>query len=103
VLILPSLEEGLPLVLPQAMACGTPVIVSEATGAADLFTDGIEGFIVPCRNPAAIREKIEWMISNPTAREEMSMAALSRIRSLGGWNRYTETAIKIYSSLLKPS
>jgi glycosyltransferase involved in cell wall biosynthesis len=104
VLVLPSLEEGLPLVVPQAMACGTPVIVSEATGAADLFTDGIEGFIVPCRNPTAIREKIEWMMSNPTAREEMSRAALSRIRSLGGWNEYTKTAMGIYSSLLnRPS
>jgi len=97
---MPSLEEGLPLVLGQAMACGTPVIASEATGAADLFTDGREGFIVPCRDPAAIREKIEWMMINPASRDEMSIAALSLIRSLQGWGQYTKTAIGIYSSVL---
>ena len=51
VMVLPSIEEGLALVQGQAMACGCPVIASTNTGAEDLFTDGVEGFVVPIRDP----------------------------------------------------
>ncbi|MGC2759179.1 glycosyltransferase family 4 protein, partial [Candidatus Binatus sp.] len=71
VLVLPSIEEGLALVQAQAMACGVPVIATENTGAADLFTDGVEGFIVPIRDARAIREKILTLYENPAMREQM--------------------------------
>ena len=58
VLVLPSIQDGFGMVQAQAMACGVPVIATENTGAADLFNDGVEGFIVPIRDAGAIREKI---------------------------------------------
>ena len=54
VMILPSIEEGLALVQAQAMACGCPLISSTNTGGEDLFSDGVEGFVVPIRSPEAI-------------------------------------------------
>ena len=45
--------KGMALVQGQAMACGCPVIATTNTGAEDLFTDGVEGFIVPIRDPDA--------------------------------------------------
>ena len=56
VLALPSIEEGLALVQAQAMACGCPVVCSTNTGGEDLFTDGVEGFIVPIRDPIALAD-----------------------------------------------
>jgi glycosyltransferase involved in cell wall biosynthesis len=103
VLILPSLEEGLALVQAQAMACGVPVVATENTGAEDLFTDGVEGFIVPIRDATAIRHKIEWMLDNPVKRQEMGQAALRRVRALGGWTEYGNQALAIYSQLLNSS
>ena len=47
VFVLPTLEEGLALVLGEALAHGTPVIATVNSGGADLFTDGEEGFLVP--------------------------------------------------------
>ncbi|HLX05376.1 MAG TPA: glycosyltransferase family 4 protein, partial [Candidatus Binatus sp.] len=85
VLVLPSIEEGLALVQAQAMACGVPVIATENTGAADLFTDGVEGFIVPIRDAGAIREKILTLYENPSMREQMGEAALARVTKIGGW------------------
>ena len=38
------------------MACGCPLISSTNTGGEDLFTDGVEGFVVPIRSPEAIAE-----------------------------------------------
>lgn len=99
-LVLPSLEEGLALVMAQAMACGVPVIATTNTGAEDLFNDGIEGFIVPIRDPAAIVEKLVYLRENPAARDAMGRAALTRVQSLGGWNTYGEKMAAMYQSAL---
>jgi glycosyltransferase involved in cell wall biosynthesis len=100
VLVLPSIQEGLALVLAQAMACGLPVIATTNTGAENLFSDGVEGFIVPIRDPLAIREKIEWMIGHPTERAGMGAAALQRVKGLGGWNRYGEQCLTMYREIV---
>ena len=101
VLVLPSIEEGLALVQAQAMACGVPVIATENTGAADLFTDGVEGFIVPIRDARAIGEKILTLYENPAMREQMGEAALARVRKIGGWDDYGERAAKYYHEALE--
>ena len=100
VLVLPSIQEGLALVQAQAMACGVPVIASENTGAADLFTDGVEGFIVPIRDARAIREKILTLYENPAMREQMGEAALARVRKIGGWDDYGDRAAEYYREAL---
>lgn len=100
VLILPSVEEGLALVQAQAMACGVPVVATENTGAADLFTDGVEGFIVPIRSAAAIREKLSLLLESPQLRDRMGAAALTRVHSIGGWNDYGQRATAIYRDAL---
>jgi glycosyltransferase involved in cell wall biosynthesis len=100
VLALASVQEGFGLVQAQAMACGIPVIATANTGAEDLFTDGVEGFIVPIRSPEAIREKLEWMIDHPAERAAMGEAALQRVKSLGGWDRYGEQVESVYREVL---
>lgn len=100
VLVLPSIEEGLALVQAQAMACGLPVITSPETGAADLFTDGQEGFIVPSRDPLAIRDKIEWLLANPEGHAAMGQAARQRVGDLGGWQTYGKKCAAMYQELL---
>jgi alpha-maltose-1-phosphate synthase len=100
VLVLPSIEEGLALVQAQAMACGVTVIATENTGAADLFTDGVEGFIVPIRDARAIREKILTLYENPAMREQMGDAALARVRMIGGWDDYGDRAAQYYREAL---
>jgi glycosyltransferase involved in cell wall biosynthesis len=100
VLVLPSIQEGFGMVQAQAMACGLPVIATANTGAGNLFTDGVEGFIVPIRNPAIIRAKVEWMIGHPQERAAMGIAALQRVKGLGGWDRYGEQCLAMYREVL---
>lgn len=87
-LVLPSIEEGLALVQGQALACGCPVLATTHTGAEDLFHDGIEGFIVPIRDPASLQERMERIAASPALQRELSAAALRRVRHLGGWHQY---------------
>jgi glycosyltransferase involved in cell wall biosynthesis len=99
VMVLPSIQEGMAMVQAQAMACGCPVIASEHTGAADLFTDGVEGFIVPIRSPETIGERLQELADDPVRREAMSRAALTRVRLLGGWRDYGERMSIVFNGI----
>ena len=88
VMVLPSIEEGLALVQGQAMACGCPVLASTNTGSEDLYTDGVEGFIVPVRDSAALTTRMQQLADDPDLRQRMSAASLERVKSLGGWKDY---------------
>jgi len=96
VLVLPSLEEGLAMVMAQAMACGCPVVASNHTGAEDLMTDGLEGFIVPIRDVIALTDKLQRFADEPIMRDEMGNLALQKVQGIGGWGDYGDKAIKIY-------
>jgi len=88
VLALPSIEEGLALVQAQAMACGCPVVCSTNTGGEDLFTDEVEGFIVPIRDPFTLAERLQRLADDPALQRSMREAALKRVHSIGGWKEY---------------
>lgn len=88
VLVLPSIEDGFGMVMAQAMACGCPVICSTNTGGPDLLTNGLEGFVVPIRDPDAIRQRIQELADNPERQRAMGEAAQKRVQLLGGWSDY---------------
>lgn len=100
VMVLPSLEEGLALVQGQALACGCPVICSTNTGGEDLFTDGVEGFIVPIRDVAALTERMQQLADDPALQARMSEAALQRVRTLGGWCDYGDQWEALLNNLI---
>ena len=59
--VFPSLEDGLARAATEAMACGLPAILSCNTGASDLIEEGVNGSVVPIRDPGAIRDAVlEW-------------------------------------------
>lgn len=99
VLVLPSIEEGLALVQAQAMACGCPVICSTNTGGEDLFTDNVEGFIVPIRDPIALADRMQRLADDPDLQRTMRSAALQRVRSIGGWQEYANRWETLLQSL----
>jgi glycosyltransferase involved in cell wall biosynthesis len=88
VFVLPSIEEGLAMVIGEAMACGCPVIATNNTGASELISDGVEGFVVPIRSPDLIAERLKQLADHPEMRVQMGQAALARVQDLGGWDRY---------------
>jgi alpha-maltose-1-phosphate synthase len=89
VFVLTSIEEGLALVIAQAMACGLPVVATEATGARELITDGVEGLLVSasCEHQA-LAEAMDSLLSEPSRAEAMGTAARRKVESLGGWEEY---------------
>ena len=100
-LVLPSVEEGLALVQAQAMACGCPVLCSTETGGEDLFTDGVEGFVVPVRDPAALQNRMQKIGDDPDLQRRMRAAALARVQHLGGWQAYGDRWEALLQSLVQ--
>jgi len=95
VFVLPSLEEGFGLVVLEAMRAGLPVIITSAVGAKDFVTDGVDGWIVPPKDPAALRVKIEWMRSHPDERHKMGLAAKAKARAVGGWSESARRLVEV--------
>lgn len=89
VLVLPSLVEGLPLVVLEAMACGIPIITTTNAGVSDIISNGVEGFIVPIRDVEALKEKMEWCYSNPLELSAMGIAARRQAEHLT-WSLYRQ-------------
>lgn len=93
VFVLPSLADGFGLVVPQAMACGLPVIVTRNVGAADLVTEGVDGFVVPIRDVAMLKEKIHFLYEQPDVRNRMSRAAAQNAKNRLGWDAYGDRLV----------
>ncbi len=100
VFCLASIEEGLAMVQPQAMACGLPMICTTNTGGEDIVRDGIDGFIIPIRNVEALKEKILFMYENPERCREMGKSARERVQSGFTWDDYGERMVQAYKRVL---
>lgn len=101
VFVFPTLIEGMGLVVVEAMASGLPVIVTP-NGPGDIVRDGIDGFIVPIRDPDAIADRLEYFRANPEARIEMGRNARQRALQFT-WEAYGERVISALGGLLENS
>jgi len=78
VLIFPSRMEGLPLVPIEAMACGLPVVASDASSVTDVVRHGETGFLTPAEDLAALATAIVSLRDDPVRWAAMSDAARRR-------------------------
>jgi glycosyltransferase involved in cell wall biosynthesis len=76
VLVLPTICDSFALVHLEALACGVPVVTTPNCGS--VVRDGLDGFIVPIRNPPALAEAISWIVKNRALRARMSVNAKQR-------------------------
>ena len=98
VLVVPSVEDGFGLVVPEAMACGLPVIVSDHTGAADLVQEGDSGFVVKFDVPEAYARALETLRANPEHAREMGHAGREMALSQT-WERHREQLVSVHKQL----
>jgi glycosyltransferase involved in cell wall biosynthesis len=89
VFVLPSLFEGLAMVVLEAMACGLPAVITPNTGATRFVKEGQTGWNVPIRRPDAIEEILDWCLKHRRELAEMGMQAARDISSRT-WHQHGE-------------
>jgi len=99
VFVFPSLHEGLALALLEAMGAGLPIAASDRSGAADLITDGQEGFTFKAASAESIVNTLNRVLSCRDQLVEMGRLARRRARA-ASWPNYRNTLVERLGSYL---
>lgn len=79
IFVLPSLYEGLPNVILEAMACGIPVVATAVDGTPEAVVDGVTGLLVPPKSPDALREALLTVLLDEKRLRKMGKMGRKRI------------------------
>jgi starch synthase len=96
----PSVNEGLGMVILEAMASGLAVIATDKSGAPDCVTHGEDGFVVPARNVDALAEALWWCYRNPEDARSMGKAARAKVEGQFTLSHYDRRIIDLYQSMV---
>jgi len=99
IFILPSLYEGFPLALLEAMASGCAVIGSDAGGIPDIITNSNIGFIVKRGDSRALAERIKLLLSDKELRVKLGKNGREHIRKKYKWTNIVRSISQIYKRI----
>ncbi len=99
IFVLSSRWEGLPLSVIEAMRAGLPVVATDVGGVRELVKDGVNGFLVPPRNPGVLKERLKELLRNPSLREDMGRRGREIYLKHYTFERMKEALLELYRSL----
>jgi glycosyltransferase involved in cell wall biosynthesis len=98
-LVVPSIYEGMPLVVLEAMLAGTPVVASRVSGIPEVVVDPETGWLVPPEDPPALARALGELLGDPEEGRRRGRAGRSRLEA-----RYRpETVAALWESLVAPA
>ncbi|MBO9349695.1 MAG: glycosyltransferase family 4 protein, partial [Chloroflexus sp.] len=83
----------------EAMGCGTPVVVSTSTGAAEVLKDGENALLVPPLRPDQLAARIEELILSPALRQRLSRNGRDLVQSMS-WDNYSSAMLALFEEML---
>jgi glycosyltransferase involved in cell wall biosynthesis len=94
----PSRREGVGGATREAMGHGRAVVATAVGGHLDAITDGVDGVLVPPRDPQALREAIERLLADPAERDRLGSAAREKARTAFSAAAATEALLAAYAA-----
>lgn len=99
VLLHASLSEGIPNAVLEGMACGLPVVVTDAGGTAEAVRPGVDGFVVAPRQPGELADALISLWQDPELRSRMGLSARRRVVRSFSVEREIDAYIRLYERL----
>ncbi len=96
--ILPTLGEGFPIVVLEAMACGLPVVCTNVSGLSEVVEDGRSGYLVPPHDYVTLRQKALLLWKEEPLRQNMGQNALQTIQKKYNEHVQAQALIAAYAS-----
>jgi len=100
IFVFPSLYEGLPTVVLEAMASGIPIITTSVSGCKDLIKDGYNGILIPPRSPDKLYESITNLLDDPFLGEYLGKNARLSAEKDYSWDTISKKIEILYQSLI---
>lgn len=101
IFVLPSLYEGLPNVVLEAMATAKPVVATPVDGTKEAVVDGETGLLVPQKDPAALAEALLKLIENPEKLQEMGQKGRKRVEEKFSLVKQVQRFEQLYHNHIK--
>lgn len=98
-LVLPSFTEGLPNILLEAMACGTPILATNVGAISSVISEGETGFLLESNNPENIANRIIDLFSNPDLLEKVRINSQCYVRDNYSFQKTSNIWLKLSQSL----
>ncbi|MAA75694.1 MAG: glycosyltransferase [Salinisphaeraceae bacterium] len=96
VFCLPSIQEGLPISLLEAMSAGLPCLVTDVGGMPDVIEQGVSGLVVASGDEDGYADAVLRMGRHPALRQQMGRAALARVKANYSQEAMLEALLAIY-------
>lgn len=100
VFVLPSLFEGTPLTLMEALMSGLPVVTTATCGMRDVVEDGRTGLLVPPASPGALTSALQALVDSEAQRRALGTAAAQQARTRYTWDAVAAIPLRAYEALV---
>jgi L-malate glycosyltransferase len=98
--VLPSTSEGLSNTILESMAAGIPVVATAVGGTPELVDDGVTGFLVAPRNPAALAQAIGHLLEHPEQAKRMGCAGRDKVVRMFSLDKMINAQERLYEQLI---
>jgi glycosyltransferase involved in cell wall biosynthesis len=99
-LLLPSVNEGTPVSVIEALAAQRPAVATRVGGTPDVIRDGVDGFLVEVGDADALSERLAELANDPERRARMGAAGRERVLGRYAVERLVDDIDRLYRSLL---
>ncbi|NML46556.1 glycosyltransferase family 4 protein [Ramlibacter sp. G-1-2-2] len=99
--VLPSYREGLPTGLTEAAACELPIITTDVPGCREVVSDGVDGLLIPVKDPEAIARAVVRLRDDADLRTRLAKSARQKAVALYDESVVIDKTLGIYGELFR--